>query len=255
MSINSSIPDLTVVLQSIYGCDEKVILEQKNRYKRLSEEFEKKFGTIPEKFFSSPGRTELSGNHTDHNHGKVIAASINLDSIAAASPNNKEVVLYSEEFSEPFIVNLDDTESVERERGSTKALIRGVAAGFKNNGHSIGGFNAYISSDVLVGSGLSSSASIEVLIGTIFNHFYNNGNVSSVEIAKIGQYAENNHFGKPCGLMDQLACALGGIIGIDFYDPKNPFIIPIEFDFMVVFVMIVIFYKLFNVHFVMLMFT
>ena len=223
--------DFTNSLQSIYGCDEKIISIQKNRYKKLSENFEKTFGTKPELFFSSPGRTELSGNHTDHNHGKVIAASINLDSIAAASPNNDEVVLSSEGFTDPFIINLHSTQPVDEEKGSTNALIRGVAAGFRNRGYSIGGFNAYIFSDVLIGSGLSSSASIEVLIGTIFNHFYNKGKISSEEIAIIGQYAENNFFGKPCGLMDQLACAIGGIIKIDFSNPQNPIINKLEFDF------------------------
>ncbi len=232
MSTNSSVPDSAISLENVYGNDEKIIFHQRNRYKKLSDNYEKIFGVIPEKYFSSPGRTEISGNHTDHNHGKVIAASINLDSIAAASPNNNEVVLYSEKYTEPFLVNLNNTEPVEEEKASTLALIRGIAAGFKNNGYRIGGFNAYISSDVLIGSGLSSSASVEVLIGTIFNHFYNNGKVSNEEIAIIGQYAENNYFGKPCGLMDQLACAIGGIIEIDFYNPKKPIIKKIEFDFL-----------------------
>ncbi|MEJ2196345.1 MAG: galactokinase family protein [Ignavibacteriaceae bacterium] len=231
MSTNPSIADLAVPLQSIYGSDRRIISEQEIRYKKLSENFEEIFGTRPEKFFSSPGRTEICGNHTDHNHGKVIAASINLDSIAAVSANDKDVVLYTAQYEEPFIVNLNNTKPVEEERSSTTALIRGVADGFKNYGYKIGGFNAYISSDVLIGSGLSSSASIEVLIGTIFNHLYNNGKVSGEEIAIIGQYAENKFFGKPCGLMDQLACAIGGIIEIDFYNPQKPIIKKLEFDF------------------------
>ena len=231
MSTNPSIADLAVPLQSIYGSDRRIISEQEIRYKKLSENFEEIFGIRPEKFFSSPGRTEICGNHTDHNHGKVIAASINLDSIAAVSANDKDVILYTAQYEEPFIVNLNNTKPVEEERSSTTALIRGVADGFKNYGYKIGGFNAYISSDVLIGSGLSSSASIEVLIGTIFNHLYNNGKVSGEEIAIIGQYAENKFFGKPCGLMDQLACAIGGIIEIDFYNPQKPIIKKLEFDF------------------------
>ena len=231
MSTNPSIADLAVPLQSIYGSDRRIISEQEIRYKKLSENFEEIFGIRPEKFFSSPGRTEICGNHTDHNHGKVIAASINLDSIAAVSANDKDVILYTAQYEEPFIVNLNNTKPVEEERSSTTALIRGVADGFKNYGYKIGGFNAYISSDVLIGSGLSSSASIEVLIGTIFNHLYNNGKVSGEEIAIIGQYAENKFFSKPCGLMDQLACAIGGIIEIDFYNPQKPIIKKLEFDF------------------------
>ena len=194
--------------------------------------FEDIFKSRPVKYFSSPGRIEISGNHTDHNHGKVIAASINLDSIAAASPNsNNKVVIYSEKYPEPFIVDLCNTKPVEEEKASTKALIRGIAAGFRNNGYNVGGFNAYLSSNVLVGSGLSSSASIEVLIGTIFNKFYNDGKVSSEEIAFISQYAENKYFGKPCGLMDQVACITGGIVEIDFYNPEKPIIKKIDFDF------------------------
>ena len=212
MSINSSIPDSAISLENIYGNDEKIISYQRNRYNKLSNNFKKIFGTNPEKYFSSPGRTEISGNHTDHNHGKVIAASINLDSIAVASPNNGYVVLHSAQYEEPFILNLDNTDPIEEEKASTLSIIRGIAAGFLKRGFSIGGFNAYISSDVLMGSGLSSSASVEILIGAIFNDFYNHGKVSSEEIAIIGKNAENKYFGKPCGLMDQLACISGGII-------------------------------------------
>jgi len=222
-------------LNTVYGNDEKIITYQKDRYNKLLSNFEKIFGK-PHlngiKFFSSPGRTEISGNHTDHNHGKVIAASINLDSIAVASINTRpEVVLYSEGYDKPFIVNLDNLNPVEEEEGTTAALIRGVANGFLKHHYIAGGFDAYISSDVMIGSGLSSSASVEVLIGTIFNNLYNNDEATSEEIAIIGQYAENNFFGKPCGLMDQVACATGGIVTIDFYNPKKPIIEKIDFDF------------------------
>lgn len=232
MNINLSAVDSEISLQKLYG-NEEMLAYQRNRYRKLSKDFEKIFRTRPAAYFSSPGRTEISGNHTDHNHGKVIAASINLDSIAAAVPNNKnEVVLYSERYAEPFVVNLNNTKPVEEEQSSTNALIRGIAAGLQNKGYGIGGFNAFISSNVMIGSGLSSSASIEVLIGTIFNHFYNDGKVSSEEIAIIGQYAENNYFGKPCGLMDQVACATGGIVEIDFFNPQKPIIKKINFDFL-----------------------
>jgi galactokinase len=219
-----------LLLQDIYKRGE--LSYQKERYEKLSVMFKQAFNHSPEKYFSSPGRTELSGNHTDHNHGKVLAASINLDSIAAASANDKnEVVLFSEGYSEPFKVNLENLEPVQEEKNTTASLIRGVASGLKNNGYDIKGFNAVITSDVLIGSGLSSSASIEVLIGTIFNHLFNDGQISSTEIAITGQFAENNFFGKPCGLMDQLACATGGIIKIDFSDPAKPEIQQVNFDF------------------------
>ncbi len=221
--------DLDFLLVNLYG--EVNLNYQKNRYSNLAESFKEKFNTQPEKYFSAPGRTEISGNHTDHNHGKVIAASINLDSIAAASPYEvNEVNLYSEGFKELFKVNIEETSPVSLEVGTTKSLIRGIAAGFKERGYLTGGFNACITSDVLIGSGLSSSASVEVLIGTIFNHFYNEGNIPNEVIAMIGQYAENNFFGKPCGLMDQMACAVGGIIEIDFYNPDKPLIKKSKFD-------------------------
>ncbi len=221
--------DLKSSLKKLYGTDNE---KQIKRYDKLLQLFKNKFSNQDYKYFSAPGRTEICGNHTDHNHGKVVAASINLDSIAIASINNENVInLYSVGYDKPFSVELNNLEPVKEEKESTEALIRGVAAGFANNGFKIGGFNAVIQSDVMIGSGLSSSASIEVLIGNIFRHLYNNSNITQTEIAIIGQYAENNYFGKPCGLMDQVACATGGIITIDFYDPKNPLIEKIDFDF------------------------
>jgi galactokinase len=225
---------LEINLNKLYGNNEKVIAYQKKRYNKLLNDFEKIFGKFQPggiKFFSSPGRTEISGNHTDHNHGKVIAASIDLDSIACVLQSDSKVELYSEGYDKPFIVNPDVLEPVKEEIGTTSALIRGIAAGFRKHGFKIGGFKACITSDVLPGSGLSSSASIEVLIGTIFNHLYNEAKISTVDVARIGQYAENEFFKKPCGLMDQVACAVGGIVAIDFNDPKEPFIEKIDFDF------------------------
>jgi galactokinase len=225
---------LEIYLNKLYGSDKKIIAYQNERYNKLLSSFEKIFGKSHPgeiKFFSSPGRTEISGNHTDHNHGKVIAASINLDSVACVLQSDSKVELYSEGYDKTFIVNLETLKPVKEEAGTTSALIRGTAAGFRKHGFNIGGFKACITSDVLPGSGLSSSASIEVLIGTIFNHLYNEGKISPVDIAKIGQYAENEFFKKPCGLMDQVACAVGGIVAIDFIDPEEPEIEKINFDF------------------------
>lgn len=228
----SLIDNYEQVLKLLYGNDSEVLKSQLLRYNELLNTFNEKFDENEIYLFSSPGRTELGGNHTDHNNGLVLAASVNLDSIAVASKNNKNLItIYSEGFSNAFSVNLDNLEVVTEEKETTNALIRGIAFRMLELGFSIGGFNAVISSDVLPGSGLSSSASVEVLIGCIFNSLFNNGAIKNEEIAKIGQWTENNYFGKPCGLMDQLACAVGGIIGIDFQDSLNPIIDKIECDF------------------------
>jgi galactokinase len=202
------------------------------RWEKLSADFRRRFAASEFHLFSTPGRTELGGNHTDHNHGKVLAAAIDLDSIAVAakSPDHK-ITVFSEGYASPFIVPLEDLAPVDGERGSTTALIRGVASRFQRLGRRIGGFSACITSDVLVGSGLSSSASIEVLIATMLNVFYNDAEVDALQIAAIGQYAENVYFGKPCGLMDQIACAVGGIVKIDFHDPQSPHVEKVEYDF------------------------
>lgn len=223
--------DHEIELNNLYGRDEKILDYQKNRYKRLTGWYNDVFKISPEKYFSSPGRTEISGNHTDHNHGKVISASINLDSIASVAKSQDTVEIYSEGYAKPFIVKLEHLDSIDGEIGTTNALVRGIASRFVQKGLIIGGFKACITSDVLQGSGLSSSASIEVLIGTIFNHLYNDGKILPEEIAKIGKYAENVYFKKPCGLMDQITCAVGGTVSIDFHDAENPNIKKINFDF------------------------
>ncbi len=216
----------------LYGNEGIEVARQMNRYENLTKNFIKRFGPGEIEFFSTPGRTELSGNHTDHNHGRVLAASINLDSVAVVrKTDDNTVVLKSDAYPEEFTVRLDDLAVQKDEEGSTQALIRGIAAGFSQAKLKIGGFHALMTSNVLVGSGLSSSASVEVLIGTIFNYLYNEGKVSPVEIAKIGQFAENQFFGKPCGLMDQIACAVGGIVAIDFNDPASPVVEKVDFDF------------------------
>lgn len=216
----------------MYGNEKKNLMEQKVRYQKLEKEFLQRFDDSDKYYVSSPGRTEIGGNHTDHNNGKVLAAAINLDSIAAASPNNKnEIYLYSDGYLDPFKIKIDNLDKIESENGSTNSLLRGIAARFIQLGYKIGGFNAVMMSDVLPGSGLSSSASVEVLIGGILNILFNNGVIENEELAKIGQWAENNYFGKPCGLMDQMACSVGGIIGIDFKNPKEPLIEKIDFNF------------------------
>jgi galactokinase len=218
------------LLGKIYTAEN--IESQLTRYSDLLNKFTSTFNSDSYNLFSSPGRTEISGNHTDHNHGKVIAASINLDTIAAAARNMTNTIrLYSEGYAKPFVIDLDNLVPVPEEKNLTHSIIRGVAAGFRKYGFNTGGFDAYVTSDVLIGSGLSSSASIEVLIGTIYSTLFNDCKVSDELIAIIGKYAENVFFAKPCGLMDQLACAVGGIISIDFQDPEKPVIEKIDFDF------------------------
>ena len=205
---------------------------QKSRYIRIASSFEELFGSDREVgVFSAPGRTEVCGNHTDHNHGKVLAASVNLDAVAVAGINGENIVRVKSEGYKMDVVDLNDLGVMPAERGKSAALVRGVCAGFKNRGYKIGGFDAATASDVLSGSGLSSSAAFEVLLGTMLNHLYNRGKISSVEIAQIAQFAENEYFGKPCGLMDQMACSVGGFVEIDFKDPDAPVIEKLDFDF------------------------
>ena len=222
---------IPILFRDLYGDDPEIISYQNKRFEKLTKSFNEVFGSRPVKYFSTPGRTEISGNHTDHNHGKVIAASINIDSIACVGESDSIVEILSDGYEKSFVINLNNLNVTDSETGTTNALIRGIASRFVQSGFNIGGFKACISSDVLQGSGLSSSASIEVLIGTIFNHLYNDGKIPPEEIAKIGQYAENVYFKKPCGLMDQMACAIGGIISIDFSNSSKPVVRKVDFDF------------------------
>ncbi len=214
----------------IYGS--AALKTQKARYLHAVEEFEKLYGADREAaLYSVAGRSELSGNHTDHNHGCVIAASIDLDIIAVASPSAGSVIrVKSEGFPEDVVdfgvYNAPNPARYEK----SDSLIAGMVAGFRKEGLAVGGFDAYTTSNVLKGSGISSSAAFEDMIGNILNYVYNDGKVSNVEIAKLAQYAENRFFGKPCGLMDQMACAVGGIIAIDFRDPSAPVIEQTDFD-------------------------
>ena len=208
----------------------KIILTQEQK-DGLVLGFENTFGTKPERFFSAPGRTELSGNHTDHQHGRVLAGAVNLDTLAAVRfTDNGRIRVQSEGY--PMCqVSLEELTPNKAEFNTTPALIRGVAARFRELGCQVKGFDAYVVSTVLPGSGLSSSAAFEVLLGTILNGLFFDGKVSQPEIAMIGQYAENVFFGKPCGLMDQMASSVGGMVTIDFADPQNPVIQPVNFDF------------------------
>ena len=205
---------------------------QKERYIRVSKEFDEIYGTGKKvAVFSAPGRSEIGGNHTDHNHGKVIAAGVDLDAVAVASITDDNIIRVKSEGYNMDTIILDDLSVKHVETGHSASLIRGICKAFKDRGYNIGGFCAATASDVKSGSGLSSSAAFEVLICTILNHLYNGGNIDPVEIAKISQYAENAYFGKPCGLMDQMACSVGSFIKIDFKDPELPLINKIDFDF------------------------
>jgi galactokinase len=225
-------PKVQAFFAELYGNEEKTIQVQIDRYQRLVDQYQQHFGEGAVQFFSTPGRTEMGGNHTDHNHGRVLAASIHMDAIAAAARTADDMItLYSDGYPTPFTVKLKQLAPVPKEAGTTTALIRGMASRFTELGLQIGGFNAYITSNVALGSGLSSSAAIEVLIATILNHLYNDGRVPPETIALIGQFAENHYFNKPCGLMDQLTCAVGGIVTIDFKDPHKPLFKKVRFDF------------------------
>ena len=189
------------------------------------------FGGQPQRYFSAPGRTEIGGNHTDHQRGRVLAAAVNLDTRAAVRVNGTDTIRILSKGYPMSEVNVNELTPMEAEINTTPALIRGVVARFAQMGCEVKGFDAYCESTVLPGSGLSSSAAYEVLIGTIVNHLFFEGKVSQPEVAKIGQYAENVFFGKPCGLMDQTASAVGNLVTINFFDKENPVIEPVDFDF------------------------
>ncbi len=217
-------------MAELYGTEN--ISSAHERYINAVNTFASLYGEDREvSIFTVAGRSELSGNHTDHNCGCVVAASISLDIIAIASPTLDGIVrIKSEGFPEDVVDINEYTAPIESKFGSSESIIAGMCAGFTMNSHKIGGFVAYTTSNVLKGSGMSSSAAFEDMVGTIESHFYNDGRVDNVEIAKLAQFAENKFFGKPCGLMDQVACAYGGIVAIDFKDTKAPIITPVPFD-------------------------
>ena len=205
---------------------------QVQRYRRLFSGFAETFGPCDRAaVFSAPGRTEIGGNHTDHQHGKVLTGSVNLDIIAAVVPNGERVVRLQSEGFPLDVVDLDDLEVHPGEYNRSVSILRGIAAWFARQGCQLEGFNAYTKSDVLKGSGLSSSAALEVLLGNIFNSLFNDNKCTPVELAQIGQYAENVYFGKPSGLLDQMGCSVGGMVTIDFKDNANPAVERVDFDF------------------------
>lgn len=219
------------LFQELYGTEKQVLKAQAERYASLMEDFQKTYGTEDVQLFSSPGRTEIGGNHTDHNHGRVLAGAVNLDNIAVAAPNGSNTIRIKSAGYPEFQVDISNLAINESEFYTSGSLVKGICAKMKENGYQTGGFDACIEGRVPKGSGLSSSASFEVLIGAILNELFNDGNMPAVENAIIGQWAENNYFGKPCGLMDQTACSVGGLITIDFKDPANPVVKEVDFDF------------------------
>ena len=218
------------VLTDIYGAEEDVLAAQRARYLAAIASYEKLFGEGDIEIYSAPGRTEICGNHTDHQHGSVLAASINLDAIAIVGAGDGDYIDFVSEGYSPIRLNATELAVDENAFGTTAALIKGVIKGLQDHGYKTGSFKAYVTSDVLSGSGMSSSAALESIIGTILSGLYNNMAVSAVEIAIIGQYAENVYFGKPCGLMDQIACSVGDFVHIDFADPQHPIVTNINFD-------------------------
>ena len=202
-----------------------------NRKYALDAGFAAAFGGAPERYFSAPGRTELSGNHTDHQRGRVLAGAVDLDMQAAVRPNGTGLIRVLSQGYPLCQVDLQTLEPVASEVNTTAALIRGVAARFAQLGCKVGGFDAYVESTVLPGSGLSSSAAFEVLMGAVINGLFFENKATQPQLAMIGQYAENVFFGKPCGLMDQMASAVGGMVTIDFADGDDPVIRPVDFDF------------------------
>lgn len=218
-------------LQLLYK--EESINAQKARYEKAIKNYKEYFASEGEniRLFSAPGRTEVGGNHTDHNCGKVLAAGVDMDIIAVAEPIDEPFAIIKSEGFDECRISIDELAVVESEKNTTPALIRGVAKGLKDRGFKLGGFKAYATSNVLKGSGLSSSAAFEVLVGTIFSYLYNDGKIDPVKIAQISQYAENVFFGKPSGLMDQMASSVGGFVAIDFKDVESPIIENVNVDF------------------------
>lgn len=205
-------------LIDLYGTAEG----QRERYAALARLFEETFPGCSPAFFSAPGRTEIGGNHTDHNHGRVLAAGVDLDTLAAVTPVEESLIIIRSEGYPEMKIDLARLDPDPEERETAPAVVRGVVRGFADRGYRIGGFQAVVTSRVLRGSGLSSSASFEVLLGIILGGLYNGGSVGLTEIAQTAQFAENVFYGKPCGLMDQMACAHAGLVAIDFADPARP---------------------------------
>lgn len=217
------------LLNDIY-VDTNLLDYQRERYVKAINKYVSLYGDTDVEIYSAPGRSEVGGNHTDHQHGCVLAAAVNLDAIAVVGRVDNKIKVLSDDF-DIAPINLEDLEIKKAEEGTSEALIRGVCARLKELGYNVGGFNAFITSDVLMGAGLSSSAAFETIIGTIISGLYNDMTIDSVVIAQVGQYAENVYFGKPCGLMDQCASSVGSLINIDFNDVAKPIVNKVDVDF------------------------
>ena len=221
-------PQAAALMEKLYG---REAAENTGRYRDMIGKFQKTFGDRDILMFSSPGRTEISGNHTDHNHGKVLAGSINLDCVGVAAKNDSSKVnIISETFQQEFTIDLNDLEPSPKKAG-TVDLVKGLLKGFQEKGFQIGGFDAYITSNVISSAGVSSSASFEMLLCSMLNRFFNDGRMDTVAYAHVGKYAENVYWDKASGLLDQMACAVGGLITIDFANPSTPAVEKIDFDF------------------------
>ena len=216
----------------LYGCDAEGVKEHAQRYVRVLESLESAFGAHDTcALFSAPGRTELGGNHTDHQHGCVLAGSVNIDIISAVAPNGLNVIRLNSEGYDTVCVDLNDLQKHDDEENTSISILRGTCAAFAARGAKLSGLDISMISNVPKGSGISSSAAFEVLLGTIFNElFMGEQKVDRVQIAQIGQWVENVYFGKPCGLMDQMACSVGGVVGIDFAAPAHPIVEQVDFD-------------------------
>jgi len=217
-------------LKDIY-LDETMIPMQRNRYAQAIENFALLYGEKEMEIYSAPGRSEVGGNHTDHQHGKVLATSVNLDAIAVVAKRSDGIIKLKSAGYAPIEIDVRDLSPDKGKKGTSRNLIKGVAYGLKRAGYKIGGLEAYVTSNVINGAGLSSSAAFEILIGTIFSGLYNDMKISPVFLAQTGQFAENVYFGKPCGMMDQMACSVGGLIHIDFKNPEEPVVSPVTVEF------------------------
>lgn len=217
------------LLNDIY-VDKDLLDYQRSRYVKAIEKYITLYNNTEVEIYSAPGRSEVGGNHTDHQHGEVLAAAVNLDAIAVVGKVEETIKVLSDDF-DIAPININDLELRAEEVGTSEALIRGVCARLKELGYKVGGFNAFITSDVLMGAGLSSSAAFETIIGTIISGLYNDMMIDPVVIAQVGQYAENVYFGKPCGLMDQCASSVGSLINIDFKDVEKPVVRKVDVDF------------------------
>ena len=219
-------------LRYLYGNDEGLLKQQQERYAALIRCYTELFGDSADvQLISAPGRTEIGGNHTDHNHGRVLAAAVNLDALCAAGPREDLKVVFHSEGYAPVEIDLSDLSVRPEEKGTTAALIRGVAAGMKEAGFRIGGFNAAVTSTVAGGSGLSSSAALEVMLTGVLDSLYNRFDMPYILRAQISKQAENEWFGKPSGLLDQMASAAGGLVTVDFRDTNHPEVEAVSYDF------------------------